>query len=237
MRGISSSIGLRGEPRAQDRAGGARLAIAFQRDAGERAGDEGEVVEGGPGPGPQRAEPADAIPRQLGLDLDVFDDRGRERARRLARRGIAADPTGGLGRRIEPGLSGSDCSDSVDCSDRSSQIGRDPGRSRSGGGQGRDRCPVGSGAGGGDASRRWFVELAKVLLGRLGEVGMIGQLEHAMKIGGGVVDEPLLDQADSAVAGRVSGSLARMHHELAEVGEGAVEVAALGADLAALEVG
>ncbi len=90
------------EPSAEDSAGGAGLAIAFQRDARERAGDEREVVEGGPGPRPKRAEAADAIPRQLGLDLDVFDDRGGECARRFA---SARDRRRSIGRsrpRIEP---------------------------------------------------------------------------------------------------------------------------------------
>ena len=49
--------------------------------------------------------------------------------------------------------------------------------------------------------------LAKVLLGRLGEVGMIGQFEHPLKIGGGVVDEPLLHQADAPVQVATRGRL------------------------------
>ena len=72
------------EPCAEQSAGGTGLAIAFQRDAREGAGNEREVVEGGPGPGPERTESADAISRQLGLDLDVFDHRGGERARGFA---------------------------------------------------------------------------------------------------------------------------------------------------------
>ena len=95
---------LRGEPRAQDRPRGARLAIAFQRDAGERARDEGQVVERGPGPRPQRAEPADAIPGQLGLDLDVLDHRRAERPRDRA--GEGSPPIWRAGSTADVGTSG-----------------------------------------------------------------------------------------------------------------------------------
>ena len=101
MSGISSSIGLAGEAGAEHGAGGTRLAIAFERDAGERAGDEREVVERRPGSRPKRTEPADAIARQLGLDLDVFDHRGGKGARGFARRWIAADRLDGCRPSIE----------------------------------------------------------------------------------------------------------------------------------------
>ena len=76
---------LRGEPGAQHGPRAARLAIAFQRDAREGAGDERQVVEGRPGPRPEDAEAADAIPGQLGLDLDVLDHAGRERCPNVSR--------------------------------------------------------------------------------------------------------------------------------------------------------
>src|SRR5262249_22868062 len=43
-------------------------------DTRQSAGDERQVVEGGPGARPQGAEAANAIAAQLGLDLDVLDD-------------------------------------------------------------------------------------------------------------------------------------------------------------------
>src|SRR5262249_18279872 len=89
---------LPGVARAEDAARGATLAVALQGDVGQAAGDEGEVVEGGPGARPQDAEATDAVAAQLGLDLDVLDDgrrvgapgRGRAGGVRVAvRRGQA----------------------------------------------------------------------------------------------------------------------------------------------------
>src|SRR5262249_44620017 len=74
---------LQGVAGAENGPGRAGFAVALQGDAGEAAGDEGEVVEGGPGARPQGAEAADAVAAQLGLDLNVFDDGGRVRANRL----------------------------------------------------------------------------------------------------------------------------------------------------------
>ena len=78
------------EPRAQDRAGSTGFAVAFERDAGQRAGEEREVVKGCPDPFPQRPETADAIPGELGLDLDIFDHRGAEGCRNRRGRRVAA---------------------------------------------------------------------------------------------------------------------------------------------------
>src|SRR5262249_18993281 len=72
----------------EDRPGGAALAVAFEGDAGEAAGDEGEIVEGGPGARPEGAEAANAVAAQLGLDLDVFDDGGRVGAAGLPNIGV-----------------------------------------------------------------------------------------------------------------------------------------------------
>src|SRR5262249_12519306 len=87
-----------GEAGAQDGPGGTALAVAFEGDAGEAAGDEGEVVEGGPGARPQGAEAADAVAAQLGLGLDVLDDGGREGA--AGRRGAGAGGRLRVGVRI-----------------------------------------------------------------------------------------------------------------------------------------
>src|SRR4051812_6449178 len=65
---------LFGVPRTKDGLRGTAFAIAFERDAREPAGDEGEVVEGGPGARPQRAEAADAVTAEFRLDLDVLND-------------------------------------------------------------------------------------------------------------------------------------------------------------------
>ena len=78
--------------------------------------------------------------------------------------------------------------------------------------------------------------LAEVILGGFGVIGMIGQLEHPMKIRDGVVYEPFFHQADSALQVSV-GVIRSNQHELSEVGEGPIKVAALGSHLAALEVG
>ena len=40
---------------------------------------------------------------------------------------------------------------------------------------------------------------ADQVLGGLGEIGVVRQLEHAAKIGHGVVDEPFFDQANAAL--------------------------------------
>ena len=74
------------EARAQHGLGGALLAIAFERNARQRAGQKGEVVEGGPAALAQRAEAANAVEAGLGLGLDVFDDRRRKRSARSAER-------------------------------------------------------------------------------------------------------------------------------------------------------
>ena len=65
---------LLGEARAEDGRRRAALAIALERDARQRAGEERQVVEGRQVPRPERAEAADAVAAQLGLDLDVLDD-------------------------------------------------------------------------------------------------------------------------------------------------------------------
>ena len=88
--GMSSSIGCEANRVPSTVLRRALLAVAFQRDAGERAGDERQVVERRPGPRPEDAEPADPVAGQLGLDLDVLDHAGRERARRSIGEGSAA---------------------------------------------------------------------------------------------------------------------------------------------------
>ena len=65
-----------GTARAEDRARDALLAVALQRHAAERAGNEGQVIE--VGHLLQRAPAANAVMPQLGLGLDVFDDLRRE---------------------------------------------------------------------------------------------------------------------------------------------------------------
>ena len=77
--------------------------------------------------------------------------------------------------------------------------------------------------------------LAKVILGGFGVIGMIGQLEHPMKIRDGVVDEPFLHQADPAMQVSV-GVIRSDQHELSEIGQRPIKVAALGSHLAALKV-
>ena len=77
MTGMSSSIGFAAKRVPRTVFVEHCLAVAFQRDARQAAGDEGQVVEGGPGARPQGAEAADAVAAQLGLDLDVLDDAGR----------------------------------------------------------------------------------------------------------------------------------------------------------------
>ena len=72
---------LLGVARAQHRPGHAALAVALQGDAGQRAGEERQVVEGGPAPLAQRAEAADAVAAQLRLGLDVLDHLRRYRWR------------------------------------------------------------------------------------------------------------------------------------------------------------
>src|SRR5262249_22557506 len=75
--------GLLGVACAEDRLRRATLAIPFERNASQPAGDKSKVIEGGPGAGSERAEAADAITPQLGLDLDVLDDGGRVGTTRL----------------------------------------------------------------------------------------------------------------------------------------------------------
>ena len=76
--------------------------------------------------------------------------------------------------------------------------------------------------------------VTKVVLGRLCEIRMVRQFEDAVKIGDGVVEEPLLRQADPAV--QVGFRIVALNpQELPEIGERPVKVSPLGANLAPCE--
>ncbi len=77
--------------------------------------------------------------------------------------------------------------------------------------------------------------LAEVILGGFGVIGMIGQLEHPVKIRDRIVYQAFLHQADAALQVGV-GVICSDEHQVSEVGEGAIKVAAFGSNLAALEV-
>ena len=71
------------KPRSQHGPGRAFLAIAFERNARQRAGQKRQIVECGPATLAQRAVAADAVEPRFGLGLDVVDDARRKRPTRL----------------------------------------------------------------------------------------------------------------------------------------------------------
>ena len=68
-------------------------------------------------------------------------------------------------------------------------------------------------------------KLPNEILGRFGEVGMIGQFQYAVEIGERVIDQPLSCQADPPLQVRVR-VVGPDQHELSKVGEGRITVAA-----------